>query len=74
MPLDTALKRYTINKNMKLQLVKDDQDGRIEKREKLSIQDFDIAAKARQLSNDYERPTFLADTLPHRATKLTLSP
>ena len=66
MSIDNALKTFTVNKGMKLQLVEDEDliaadditAGRhrlvkIEKLEKVSIQDFDINAKARQLSDDY---------------------
>ena len=47
MPFENALRRYNMNRSLKLQLVRDDENGRIERRETLSISDFDINAKAR---------------------------
>ena len=47
MSFDNAFRRYNQNRSLKLQLVRDDENGRIERRETLSIQDFDINAKAR---------------------------
>ena len=65
MPFEVALDRYFENRGTWLKLVRDDETGRIEKREILSIHDFDIGAKARELRHDYVRPTFLDNTLRH---------
>ena len=47
MPFDKALRRFTQNKSLKNQFVREDEEGRFERKETLSIFDFDINAKAR---------------------------
>jgi len=53
----------------------DDQHGnKLERKDIISILEYEISAKARELKNDYKRPEFLDNTLRHQATKLTLLP
>ena len=73
-PFKVALEKFIDNSSDTRRTVTTDEIGKIEKKDIISIHEYEISAKARELRHDYERPEFLDNTLRHQATKLTLLP
>ena len=74
-PFKVALDKFIMNDSKEMQKMNDDQNGnKLERKDIVSILEYEISAKARELKNDYKRPEFLDNTLRHQATKLTLLP
>ena len=73
-PFKVSLDNFVSNTDDTRRVVSENDGIKVEKKDIISIEDYDISAKARDLKKDYERPKFLDNTLRHQRTNLSLVP
>ena len=75
LPFQTALMKFLDNNLDDARKVSEDEEGVVTYRKDIVfVEEQDIGARARELRDDYERPSFLENILRHQATKITFWP